>query len=116
LLFGDESAIPAIGQLIEVIPAGTSIAAVIEVSHPDARVALPDHPASIVEWLQRESGSPTGDRLVRAVEGAHLSEGTRLWAAGEAAAMHRIRQNLFQERAIERSRATVRGYWKLSMD
>lgn len=116
LLFGDESAIPAIGQLIEVIPAGASVRAVIEVSHPDARVALPDHPACLVEWLDRESASPPGDRLVRAVEGAHLSEGTRLWAAGEAAAMHRIRQNLFQERAIERSRATVRGYWKLPMD
>jgi len=114
LLFGDESAIPAIGQLIEVIPAGTSVRAVIEVSHPDARIALPDHPACVVEWLHRESGSPPGDRLVRAVEEAHLSEGTRLWAAGEAAAMHRIRQNLFQERAIERSRATVRGYWKVS--
>jgi NADPH-dependent ferric siderophore reductase len=41
-----------------------------------------------------------------------LADGWRLWAAGEAASMQRIRQHLFTERGIARSVATVRGYWK----
>ncbi|MFV2000229.1 MAG: SIP domain-containing protein [Acidimicrobiia bacterium] len=35
-----------------------------------------------------------------------------MWAAGEAAAMQRIRKHLFDERDFQRSHATVRGYWQ----
>jgi NADPH-dependent ferric siderophore reductase len=35
-----------------------------------------------------------------------------VWAAGEAAAMQRIRRHLFDEREVPRAQATVRGYWK----
>jgi NADPH-dependent ferric siderophore reductase len=46
------------------------------------------------------------------VRGATLVPGTRVWAAGEAAAMQAIRRHLFEERQLPRARATVRGYWK----
>jgi NADPH-dependent ferric siderophore reductase len=35
-----------------------------------------------------------------------------VWAAGEAAAMQRIRKHLFDERNAPRDHTTVRGYWK----
>jgi NADPH-dependent ferric siderophore reductase len=35
-----------------------------------------------------------------------------VWAAGEAAAMQRIRKYLFREIDFPRSDAHVRGYWK----
>ena len=35
-----------------------------------------------------------------------------VWAAGEAAAVQRIRRYLFDERRDARDRTTVRGYWK----
>jgi NADPH-dependent ferric siderophore reductase len=35
-----------------------------------------------------------------------------VWAAGEAAAMQRLRKHLFEERDIPRARTTIRGYWK----
>ena len=44
LLAGDETAIPAISQLLEALPAETPVQVHIEVAHPDARLALPDHP------------------------------------------------------------------------
>ncbi len=44
LLAGDETAIPAISQLLEALPAETPVLVQIEVAHPDARLALPDHP------------------------------------------------------------------------
>ncbi len=112
LLAGDETAIPAIGQLIEAVPAATPVQAHIEIAHPDARLALPDHPSTTVEWHLLAPGARSGDALVAAVRTATFVPGTRVWAAGEAAAMQAIRRHLFEERALPRPRATVRGYWK----
>jgi len=53
-----------------------------------------------------------GDALVAAVCGADVAPRTRLWAAGEAAAVQRIRRHLFVDRGLPRAHATVRGYWK----
>ena len=36
----------------------------------------------------------------------------RVWAAGEAAAVQRIRRHLFEQRGLTRTQAVVRGYWK----
>jgi NADPH-dependent ferric siderophore reductase len=53
-----------------------------------------------------------GSALVAAVHAAEIVDGARVWAAGEAAAMQRIRRYLFEERGIARPLTTVRGYWK----
>ena len=50
--------------------------------------------------------------LVSAVTGADIDHDTLVWAAGEAAAMQRIRKHLFDERGLARASAVVRGYWK----
>jgi NADPH-dependent ferric siderophore reductase len=111
VLAGDETAIPAISQLLEQLPADTPVRAFIEVSSPDARLVLPTHANATVEWLDQSDGAP-GDWLVAAVRDAELAPGTRAWAAGEAAAMQRIRRHLFEDRGLARSEAFVRGYWK----
>ncbi|HEY5172259.1 MAG TPA: siderophore-interacting protein [Acidimicrobiia bacterium] len=112
LLAGDETAIPAISQLLEALPAETPTQVLIEVARPDARLALPDHPRATIEWHDLAPGAPPGDALVAAVRASELAPGGRVWAAGEAAAMQRIRRHLFEERSLSRDRATVRGYWK----
>jgi NADPH-dependent ferric siderophore reductase len=112
LLAGDETAIPAISQLLEALPAETPVAVHIEVAHPDARVALSDHPRATVEWGDLPPGASPGDTLVAAVRGADLDPGTRVWMAGEAAAVQRIRRHLFEDRGLARAQASVRGYWK----
>ena len=112
LLAGDETAIPAISQLLEALPASTPVQVHIEVAHPDARMALPRHPSATVEWYDLPSGAPVGDALVAAVRGADLAPATRVWVAGEAATMQRIRRDLFEHRGLSRAQATVRGYWK----
>ncbi|NNC92652.1 MAG: siderophore-interacting protein [Acidimicrobiia bacterium] len=113
LLAGDETAIPAIAQLLESLPGDRPVAVLIETAHPDERLALPDHPEATIEWLDRPEDSPPGAVLVPAIRDISIDEGARLWVAGEAAAMHRVRQFLFKEIGVPRSRATVRGYWKL---
>lgn len=112
LLAGDESAIPAISQLLEALPVDTSVRVHIEVAHPEARLTLPDHPRTTVEWHDLPSGAAPGDAVVPAVQDTNLYPGTLVWAAGEAAAMQRIRRYLFEDLGMPRALATVRGYWK----
>jgi NADPH-dependent ferric siderophore reductase len=112
LLAGDESAIPAIGQLLEVLPADKPVRVMIEVAAPEGRLELPKHPTAGVEWFDLPQGAPPGDAVVEAVMSAALPDGARVWAAGEAAAMQRIRKHLFEERGLTRSDTWIRGYWK----
>jgi NADPH-dependent ferric siderophore reductase len=112
LLAGDESAIPAISQLLEVLPRDKAVRVLLEAADPAARLDLPTHPDATVEWFDLPDGAPPGDTLVAAVSAAELPQGARIWAAGEAAAMQRIRRHLLDDRGLPRSATWIRGYWK----
>ncbi|MEC9426535.1 MAG: siderophore-interacting protein, partial [Actinomycetota bacterium] len=112
LLAGDESALPAISMLLRALPPEAAVEVLIEVRHPDARLELPAHPGATIRWCQLEAGSTPGDSLFAAVTSAQIAPEARVWAAGEAAAVQRIRRHLFDERDLSRSHAVVRGYWK----
>jgi len=111
-LGGDETAIPAICQLLQALPARKSVQVHIEVSHPGARIALPGHPLATTEWHDLPPGAAPGDALIDAVEGARFGTGVRVWVAGEAAAVQRIRRHLFEVRGVSRTQVSARGYWK----
>ena len=49
---------------------------------------------------------------IAAVRSAELAPGTRVWVAGEAAAVQRVRRHLFEDQGLPRAQASVRGYWK----
>jgi NADPH-dependent ferric siderophore reductase len=112
LVAGDETAIPAITQVLDAIPGETPVQVRIEVAHADGRLALAAHPGATVEWCDLPSGAPPGDALGAAVRDVDLPEGARVWAAGEAAAVQRIRRHLFDDRGLARAQTSVRGYWK----
>jgi NADPH-dependent ferric siderophore reductase len=112
LLAGDESAIPAMSQLLEHLPVETPVTVLIEVADPGARLPVPHHASATVEWLDLAAGAAPGDAMVDAVRAAALVPDSRIWIAGEAACMQRIRRYLFAERGLPRSLAVVRGYWK----
>jgi NADPH-dependent ferric siderophore reductase len=103
---------PAISQLLEVLPPQATVHVLIEVADPSAQLELPAHPKITVDWCAPTPDAPPGDALVEAVRNASLADGERVWAAGEAAAVQRIRRHLFEERGLTRADATVRGYWK----
>ena len=109
LLAGDETAIPAICQLLERLPK-VPIVVHLMVTHPDAEVDL--HRDVDVTWHVASAGSTSDQPLDAAIGTTDLVPDMRIWAAGEAAAMQRIRSHLFGERGFPRSHATVRGYWK----
>ena len=65
-----------------------------------------------VTWCDLAAGAPPGGRDLDAVTTAEFGPDVRVWAAGEAAAMQRLRRHLFDERGLARSQVVVRGYWK----
>ncbi len=112
LLAGDETAIPAIGQLLEVLPPDRPVEVHVEVAEPGARLRLPEHPRATVTWHDLPTGARPGDALVAAVCSVDLAPATRVWVAGEAAAVQRIRKHLFGDVGLPRRQTTIRGYWK----
>jgi NADPH-dependent ferric siderophore reductase len=113
LLAGDETALPAIAQLLETLPADAPVDVHVEIAAAEGRVGLPAHPRATFAWHDAIAGAPPGEALVNAINDAMIREGTRVWAAGEAAAVQRIRRYLFDERGVARTQTTIRGYWKV---
>lgn len=113
LVAGDESALPAIRQLIESISANVAVLAVVEAGSPEALQELPDHPRLLTEWAIRTEGGHPGSALLPALRAADVDSSATAWAAGEAGAMFHVRKYLLEERSFDRKRVTVRGYWKL---
>lgn len=111
LLGGDETAIPAIGQLLESLPHEVAVPVHIEVADPSARLELPAHPGADVRWHDLPAGAEPGEALIAAVTAVDQMPPVA-WVAGEAASVQKIRKHLFDERGMTRSAATVRGYWK----
>lgn len=111
-LAGDESAMAALSQLLETISHAATMEVHIEVADAAAQVPMPHHPGATIHWHTLPDGAPVGDTLVAAVQAARLPPQGRVWVAGEAAAVQRIRRHLFEERGLSRAQVTVRGYWK----
>lgn len=111
LLAGDETAIPAISQLLEAMPDTMPVQVHVEIADPAARHDLPDHPSAETTWHELGDGAEPGAALVDAIT-ALDDVPPVVWVAGEAAAVQKIRKHLFDERGMSRSEATVRGYWK----
>lgn len=111
LLIGDETAMPAIGQLLEMLPGEVTIHAHVEVGEAAGRIELPQHPGAKVAWAVTPEGAVPGATFVDALpDPEDLPE--QVWVAGEAAAVQAVRARLFGELDVPRSRAIVRGYWK----
>lgn len=111
LLAGDETALPAIAQLLEALPPRLPVRVDVEVADPVARIELPPHPHAEVSWHELPAGAAPGNALVATIR-ASIELPDSIWVAGEAAAVQRIRKHLFEVRGLDRSAVTARGYWK----
>lgn len=111
LVAGDETALAAIGQLLETLP-DVPVDVRIEIAAADGRIALPAHPRATVEWFELPPGAAPGTALVDAITARDPVPGTRVWVAGEAAAVQRIRRHLVGRLGFPRPHTTIRGYWK----
>ncbi len=112
LLFGDETALPAIAQILEATAGGPAVEAHVEVATSHAEIPLPAAAGQSVSWHLGDSAT-SGARLVEVASGiGSLPDAAHVWAAGEAASMQAIRKLFFEGLGVTRSQATIRGYWK----
>jgi NADPH-dependent ferric siderophore reductase len=111
LLAGDETAIPAMSQLLETLAPDVEVAVHIEIASPAAELELPTHPGATITWHVQDTHAPPGDAFARVVERLAAIPDA-VWVAGEAAAVQRVRTQLFAVKGLARTAVTARGYWK----
>ena len=113
LLIGDETALPAIARRLQELPAGTRVAAVLEVADPSARIDFDTQAELHAVWRYRSDSPYRGDALLQAVRETYLPDGEGyVWAAGESATMRAVRYHLCTQRGIDKSRIRAASYWK----
>jgi NADPH-dependent ferric siderophore reductase len=110
---GDESALPAIGTLLEALPAGVHADVHVEVDGPDDEIALSSAADTEVTWHQRRGPGMFGAELHDAVVAAEMPDDVQVWVACEATAVRRIRRHLLTERPGSASSLITRGYWRI---
>ncbi|WP_454815089.1 DUF2218 domain-containing protein [Labrys neptuniae] len=120
LFVGDETALPAIGRMLERLPASARGKALIEVAD-ESEIQQLDFAAAIeIEWLFR-NGAPAGttNLLVDAVSRTALpGDGSRLyaWVGCEYQAFRTLRAQLLGERGLRQHKHLIVAYWRRGHD
>lgn len=112
LFAGDEAALPAIGRILEELPAAAQGIALVEIADAGERQAL-RRPAGIdLRWLERDAAG--GSTLEQAVRAIALDGAARpfLWIGAEMAVYRAIRDLWRDELQLETGRFLAVPYWQ----
>jgi NADPH-dependent ferric siderophore reductase len=114
LFVGDESAIPAIAEMIRALPAGTTVVAVIEVTEVDDEQPITAAGPVDVRWLHRlETPAGESELLDRAVAAIEIPDVERhAYLFGESRTVRRLRDDL-GARGLHPHEISAKGYWNL---
>jgi len=114
LIGGDEAALPAIGTLLDALPASSFAHVFVEVADEAEELELNSPARFRITWLHHGgSGTKVGRRLEQSVREFTFPEGNgRVWIGSEAGVMRDIRRHLLNERGMNRACAHTQGYWK----
>lgn len=113
LLAADETALPALGAILNWLPTGTLVRAFVEVPHQQDIHDLVGPAELHVTWRVGERRSATSGGLADAVREAELPGGVPYaWIAGESAMVRTLRRHLVRERGYARARVQFSGYWR----
>jgi len=116
LLFGDETALPAIGRWLEEMPPGQRVHACIEIPGDADRQTLHTKADATIAWLPRD-GAEAGARLEAALRALPVPAGnTFWWIACESRHARTMRQFLENERQVAKEWIRATGYWKHAGD
>ncbi len=116
LFVGDESALPAIAELVGHVPAGVRGVALLEVA--DAAEEQPFEMAAgsgfDVHWLHRADAAPGGTALLEAALAAvRVPDRDRhVYLFAESRVVRRLRDLLY-ERGLRAAEVSAKGYWNL---
>ncbi|MEV0222109.1 siderophore-interacting protein [Streptomyces sp. NPDC050704] len=116
LVAGDDTALPAIGRLLDELPSDARAQVFIEIAEDAHRQELRELPGVDVTWLVR-SGATAGaaSPLTEAVRGTQWWSGQAfVWLAGEHMAVRDIRRHLVEDRGVPKEDIDFAGYWRRS--
>jgi NADPH-dependent ferric siderophore reductase len=113
LLVADETGLPAIGAILEDLPAGVRAQVIVEVSDESAEVALRSAAALDVRWLHRDGGEAgLTTALVDAVGVAERdATAAYAWGGGEFVSMQVIKAHLL-DAGFRKDQLSLVGYWR----
>ncbi|MFT4136529.1 SIP domain-containing protein [Microbacterium sp.] len=114
LVAGDETALPAIGRLLEELPAGRLVDVIVEVGAAEHVQELTTRADATITWLSRD-GRPAGTTtlLFDALRATPWrSDDVFAWVAGETLTLTPIRRWLRGDKQLAKERVEVCGYWR----
>jgi len=117
LLVADETALPAVGTIVEDAPGGAQVLLVAEVADEAEELTF-DTPAELTTVWRHRGAARDGFGMLaaRAVRDLALPAGRgACWVGLEAGAMRTVRRHLLGERGLDRPQVYTRGYWKLGV-
>ncbi|MET9224604.1 siderophore-interacting protein [Lentzea sp. NPDC003310] len=114
LVAGDDTAIPAIGRLLDELPADARAQVFVEVAEDAHRAELRALPHVEVTWLVRDGAEAGTTTLLRdAVRNAEWWDGRPFaWVAGEHTAVRDLRRHLVEDRSMSKEDIEFTGYWR----
>jgi NADPH-dependent ferric siderophore reductase len=129
LLWGDETALPAVSAILEALPAGQRARVWLEVRDAGDIRDLATEADAEITWLVTEKTGAEGSHRLQGVGGAPtpmalgalraarlpIAERPYVWIAGESGCVKELRRHFVRERGIDRRRVTFVGYWRQGM-
>lgn len=116
LLLADMTALPALGRIVEELPAGTRAIAVTELAAEQDALELSSAADVTYDWVVGGNGHGPS-RMLEVLKGLELPEGPGyIWFAGEAAESRAIRKYVRRELGWPTERFTILGYWRVEKE
>jgi len=114
VLVGDDTAIPAIGTVLEAIPPDIRTTVIIEIVDEDDERDPSDTVKSDPIWLHRGTDvTDVGDQTLNLVRSIAVPPTAHWWLAGEREAIRSVRDLLVHSRSVPRGRISVAAYWRI---
>ncbi|MGG7509995.1 siderophore-interacting protein [Plantibacter sp. YIM 135249] len=112
LLVADATGLPGLGRIIEELPSGARVHAIVEVSTAADEQTFETVGDVQITWLHGSGLGLAPSALLSAVEALELPETPGYaWVACEAAVSRSIRRHLRTVRGLPRNRHHAIGYW-----
>ena len=117
LLMADMTALPALGRILEELPAQQRAVVLAEVTEPSDSQRIETSADTSVSWLPGSGNGHAPSRLLQALQEIELPEGPGyLWFAGEAAESRAVRKYVRRELGWPTERFTIIGYWRVDKE
>ncbi|MFB9462077.1 siderophore-interacting protein [Streptomyces cinereospinus] len=115
VVWGDETALPAVSAVLESLPAGTRARVWLEVQDAGNIQDLATEADAEVTWLVRDPhGAGHSPAALDALRSAPLPPAGHpyVWIAGESSRVKELRRHFVGECGVDRRRVTFVGYWR----